>query len=54
MCSREGKKRKKMVIKVLNLQISKVLNRIGQISIFGIQENGRMLNFFHFHILRKG
>jgi hypothetical protein len=51
MCSREGKKR---VIRVLNPHISKILNRIGQILILGIQENGRMLNFFHFHILRKG
>ncbi len=49
-----GKKEKKVVIRVLNPQISKILNILCQISILGVQENGRMLNFFHFHILHKG
>jgi hypothetical protein len=49
----QEKKEKKWLLGFLILKFQKILNRICQISILGIQENGRMLKFFHFHILCK-
>jgi hypothetical protein len=53
MCSREGKKRKKWLLGFLILRFQKIINRIYQISILGIQENGKMLYFFSFSYLTQ-